>query len=242
MKLQKYKPFPEEYEGLSPSKARAETDKYFAMIRELYDEMSKKGEMYKERMNQLIRGKASAEKLAQVIQEEDYQKLCHADGDLNACIVIVQVALKEESIGIPSILKDVNSMDEAIILFQQIAFGLRRIAFSWEKEELLDFMNLIRARGISYICLAENICQRNIVNQIATACKLARLLSEQDMAIEGFKLLILLDNIFAYSDEKIIEFTHAFLDLGVKKMAYEELRKYHNPSKEILLLAEQLYE
>ena len=238
---QKYKPSPEKYEGLSPSEARAETDESFATIRVLYDEVSEKGEMYKERMNQLIREKASAERLAQVIQEEDYQRLCQADGDLNACSVIVQVALMEESIGLPSILTDINSMDEAITLFQQIAFGLRRIAFSWEKEELFDFLNLIRVRGISYICLAVNICQKNIVNQIATACKLARLLSEQDMAIEGFKLLVLLDNMFAYSDEKIIEFAHVFLDLGAIKMAYEELRKYHNPSTEILLLTEQLY-
>ncbi|HKM35320.1 MAG TPA: hypothetical protein VJY54_11335 [Lachnospiraceae bacterium] len=237
---EQYKPIPAKYEDFSASKAREETNQYFEKIHMQYTKMGPKGAEYRSKINQLIRSRADVNMLSELMLSEDYQQFCCSDGDLNTFVAIGQIALKEDSVGIPTIIQDVNSLEEAISLFQQISFGLRRVAFGWKRNETSDFFELIKQHNISYICLAESICQSTIVNQITTASMLAKLMFEQNMAMEALKMLIMLDSMFAYSEEKILEFTNAFLNIGSKKMAYEEILKYRNPNEEISLLIRQL--
>lgn len=239
MTEEQYKPIPAIYEGYSASKAREETNLYFEKINLMYKNLSIKGAKCINKLNQLLKSKAGAKKLSELMLSEDYMELCCYDGDLNTLVVIGQIALKEESVGLPTITRNVSSMEEAIYLFRQVTFGLRRIAFGWESD-IISFLQLIRSHNISYICLAECICQNTIVNQVATASRLAILMTEQNMAMDALKMLIMLDSMFEYSEEKVLIFTNAFLVIGARRMAYEEILTYRNPNEEILKFIRQL--
>lgn len=237
-----YKPIPSAYVYYSPSEAREETKLYFEKIAGIYENLRKKGAYYRNKINCLLAGKTDAKQLSELMLIDEYRELCYYDGELNTMVVIGQIALKEESVGLPTIIRNVSSMEEAIYLFQKVTFGIRRVAFGWEKEELSDFIQFLKNDKISYICLAECLRQGTIVNQVATASRLAILMTEQNLTMEALKMLILLDTMFQYSEEKILIFTNTFLEVGAKRLAYEELIKHQNPNDKITDLIQQLAE
>ncbi len=240
MKEQLFRPMPVAYERYTANEALTETEAYFEKIHELQDRMKEKGNAYKQRLDALIHKKASAVEIGALILEEDYQTLCVADGDLDVITTLVGIAIKEEQVGHTSILHAASSIGDAIEIFQRILFGIRRIALCWEEEANSEFLELVKEYDISYICLAEGIKHKTMVNQISTACSLAKCLAGVDRTLEALKLIILLDGVLDYSEEKIVEFTDAYLQMGAIKAAYEEILKYRNPNREILQLTEQL--
>lgn len=236
----RYEPNPIAYKDYQASEARAETDKNFVKMDKLYAQVSMYGPKYREVIETAMKEKVSAKILFDLVLEENYQKLCGAEGDLNCFIFISLIACKEESLGLSTLLNDINSLEEAISFYQQIIFGLRRIAFGFDEVEMEDYLYFIKERNISFVCLAEVIHYITGINQMDTACKLALLLKKCDMKSKAINMLCLLSTIFPYSEEKILAFTSAFLELGSVKMAYEELQRYQNPSSSISRMIQQL--
>lgn len=240
----RFVPIPKEYGEFNREQAIKATEKYFDGISELYETIAAVGADYKIKINDLLAKGASIGKLADVMLEKEVQSLCYNEYEFCSFVVLCQIAMKEEAMGLPHILRNMKSITEACELMQKIVFGIRRVEFGWEDEKLEDFLGLIQREQISYICIADMLCQRTVINPLYAVCRIAKLLYAKKMEKDAAMLLVLADESLPYSDKKIMKFAEVFLDMDMPKQAYIILDKYQEPNEEIVeiqrLLGEKL--
>lgn len=240
----RFAPIPEEYENFSREQVIKATEKYFDNISGIYEMIATVGASYKNKINGLLKNGAAVSELAEIMLEKDFEKLCYYEYECCSIVVLCQIAMKEDTIGLPHIFHNVQSITEACELMQKVIFGIRRVELGWEDEKLEDFLSLIQREQISYICIAEMLCQSTTIYPLYAADRIARLLYARGMKKEAAMILVLTEEAFPDSNKKNLLFAEAFLDMDMPKQAYLILNKYKKPNEEIVglqrLLGEKL--
>lgn len=238
----RYQPIPREYENYSDEEKLMKTEAYFEHIKGLYGEIKEYGNVYRDKINQLLQKKASMGQIAEVMLEKKFEEICYNHYDFCCNMVLCQIAIKEEAMGLPVVYHNINTMEEAVNFMQQIVFYLRRLELDWEEEEAEELVLMLKEGQISYLCIAELICQRTTVRKLHTTTRVATLLNHCGMLKEAVMILIMVEQLLPYSGEKIMTIANALLELGQLRQAYEILLKYENPNNEIKELQQLLKE
>lgn len=238
----RYQPIPKEYVNYTDEEKINKTEAYFERIKEIYGEIKEYGNAYRERINRLLQSKASMGQIAEVMLEKKFEEICYNHYDFCCNMVLCQIAIKEEAMGLPVVFHNVENMEEAVTFMQRIVFYLRRLEFDWEEEAAEELVLMLKEGQISYLCIAELICQRTTVRKFHTATRVANFLNHCGMLKEAIMILVLVEQLLPYSEEKIMSIANALLELGQLRQAYEILLKYENPNIEIKELQQLLKE
>lgn len=220
-------PNPKEYEKYTDRKKIIKTEELFERVERIKDNINQNKEVYRKRIDILLAKGTKAEEVAVILQEKMGYQLCNHESEFHAFKILCQIAEYEEKFKEPCVLQNFHNMEEAGNWLQQCVFELRRFEFGWE--DGTEFLTLLQERKLSYICLADILCKCEIIRKYETAGRLACYLCGNGWKREAILLLIWVEQMLSYSDEKIMSFTMTLLEMGERKLAYEMLMKYRNP-------------
>ncbi len=231
-------PIPKEYISYSEREKVERTEAIYQEIDDMYRRVDIIYDEYRKKIDHLLQSEVSATQLCEVFKEKDAQILCRALNEFYVLKVLCQIAEMEETFQEPCVLRNFHTMEEAVHWLQLCIFSLRNFEFDREYDEELSLQ--IKEKTLSYICLAEMICDNWIVQKIHTTEKIARYLYENGQKREALLFLMRLEKMLPYSTQKITAFTMTLLDMGECQLAYEVLLKYQNPNEDIRQLQIEL--
>ncbi len=231
-------PIPKEYMTYSEEEAIARTEEIYEEIAEMYKQVDIIRDDYREKIDCLLQNKVSAGQLGEVFQDKDVRTLCRALNEFQELRGLCRIAEEEEVFQEPSVLQNFATMDEAVQWLQVCFFVLRDFEFDREVSE--ELLLLVQEKKLSYICLAEFILDNRIVRKVHTAERITVYLYENGQCREALLFLMRLEQKLPYSEQKIMTFAMALLDMGEHRLAYEVLMKYQNPNDDICQLQTEL--
>lgn len=224
-------PVPKEYAFYTDNEKIEKTEAYYRKMDDIYGRVDTFEEAYKNRIEQLLQNEGKAADLTNVLKEKDAQLLCYCSYEFDIIRILCRIAEQEEIFKEPSVLRNVHTMEEAVSWRHKCVFLLRRFEFDWEETD--ELLMLVRERKISYICLAEMICENWIVQKVHVVDRIVRYLYENDQKREAMLLLMRLEKILPYSEKKVITFAMTLVDMGEFQLAHEVLLKFKNPNEDI---------
>ncbi len=231
-------PVPKEYASYSNQEKIEKTEAYYRKMDDIYSRMDTFEDEYRKRIEHLLQNNADAAAINSVLTEKDAQLLCHCSYQFVVLKSFCRIAESEEYFKEPCILQNFQTMAEAVWWRHNCVFLLRRFEFDWEEtDELLMFM---QNEKLSYICIAEIICENWIVRKIHTASNISYYLYKNGRKREAVLLLMRLEQMLPYSEKMIMTFSMTLLDMREFRLAYEVLLKYQNPNSDIKEMQEEL--
>lgn len=185
-----------------------------------------------------MKKEVSASQLCKFFEEKDTQILCRALNEFHVFRLLCRIAEEEDEFHEPCLMQNFQTMEEAVDWLQLCIFCVRD--FEFDRETGSELVTLIKDKKMSYIFLAELITNNWIVQKIHTAERVALYLYENSQGREALLFLMRLEQMLPYSEEKIMIFAIALLNMGECRLAYEVLMKYQNPNEEIRQMQEEL--
>lgn len=231
-------PMPKEYISYSEREVLDRTEAIYEEIDDMYKRVDIIYDEYRSKINHLLKSRTSIEQLSEIMKDEDVRTLCRALNEFHVLRKLIQIAELEEAFKEPCVLQNFGTMEEAVQWVQLCVFSLRDFEFDEEEDEGLIMQ--VKERKLSYICIAEIICDNWIVQKIKVSEKIVHYLHENGQKREAVLLIMRLEQTLPYSDKKIITFAMTLLDMGEYRLAYEVLLKYQNPTEDIRQLQTEL--
>lgn len=230
------------YQGKTKEQILQETDLYMEELLkgyECWEELLKK---YADRIDRKLAAHAKASELVQTVLEPDFQTCCRVEYLFSCFSVAAQIGKIEEENGLISNTNQCGSMEEVCVHMQEMVFGLRRIEFGWEEEEVLPFLEKALEWQLSYVFLGEIICQRTITDKIRTTERLAGFWEKYGRHKEVILLLFYVANRLENMEEAVLTFVNVLLESGDLYWGNELLQKIKDPSPEVRELQKMLLE
>lgn len=231
-------PMPEEYVMYSEGEKVEKAEEFYKEVEDMYKSVDAIHEKYKDKINHLLQNEVSSELLCDIMKEKNVQNLCGTLNEFHALKKLSRIARLESMFQEPSVLQNFDTIEEATCWLQRCLFFLRR--FEFDREEDGELLLLIKEKKLSYICLAEMILDKSIVQKIYTTERVARYLYENEQKREALLFVMRIEQMLPYSDRKIIAFAMVVLDMGECRLAYEVLLKYKKPTEDIQQLQREL--
>lgn len=224
-------PIPMEYTSYSNQEKIEKTECYYKELSKVYLTIEGIEEEYKKRLDVLLEKKLKAKELLNILHKEGVQMLCNYRYEFTLLNRLCQIAEMEEVFSEPCVLQNIHSIKAAADWYQKCIFLIRRFEFDWEEDcELAD---LVKQREVSYICLSELVCVKDIIQKVQTGCRITAYLYRNGCPREAVLFIMRLEQKLPYSDGKVMHFAMILLDMGERKLAYEVLMKHQNPNAEI---------
>ena len=217
-------PVPIEYGTYIDHEKLEKTEEYFEKIGKMRETIIQNKEKYQNIIDVLLAKGTNAEELGAILPEDgELLQFCFD----NEFKILGKIAEYEEKFNEPSVLQNFINMKEACDWLQQLIFEVRRFEFGWEEGN--EFLELLKERRLSYICLAEIICKCEIIRKYVASERLVLYLFKMGWKREAILLLIWVEQMLPYNDEMIMRFTMVLLDMGERKLAYQMIMKYRSP-------------
>lgn len=233
-------PVSKDYAARSEQENQIKMEEAFKELEKYYYQISINEKYYREQVDALLSSGAKAGEILEILESDDGQVFCSYLYEFRLLEILCQIAEIEERRQEPWVFQNFDSIKSARAWVQQRIFDLRKFEFDWGEEYYQNLLKLISESKMSYICLAMIICKCEIIRKLETASKVTEHLYRSGKKREALLMLMWLEQMLPYSEEKIITFTATMLELGESRFAYEMLLKYQNPDENIKSLQEKL--
>ena len=231
-------PVPKEYSTYTDIQKMEKTEIFYRQMEKIYQNVDEIKAEYFDRVEKLLKEEAGVSALKDILEEKEAWKLCDYSNVFYALRFLCRVAQLEEAFNEPNALQNIHSMNEVFSWVQESIFWVRR--FEYERVTESSFFLMIQQKKISYIWLAEIICEDWIVRKVSTCCRVARYLFNCGETREAILLLMFLEKKLPYSDRKIMSFSLALLEMGEYTLAHTVLMKHQNSDEETIELQREL--
>ena len=231
-------PSPGEYTNYSKQEMFEKTDDFYREIQEMYSTLESLETGCKKRLDAILEKQVEAKDLLILFEQKGIQLLCQNIFEFRVLERLCQIAEMEKALGEAGILHNIHCMDDVVAYYQKYVFLIRRFEFDWEEDD--ELLESVRQKKLSYIALAELICEKTIGQKVKVGCRIADYLNRNGCKREAILLIMRLEQKLPYSEKKVMHFAMTLLDMGEYRMAYEVLREHQNPSADIRKLQNEL--
>lgn len=231
-------PIPKEYIYYSVQEKIEKTEQYYDEVRALYLEIESLYEECQKSINSLLETQFGLDELAQVLEKKEVRKLCHYKYEVALLEKLYRIAQFEEAFGEPYFIRKIHNLEQVVDSYHRILFLIRRFEFCWEEDN--ELAELVKHNEVSYICLSELICEREIIQKVKTGCRITEYMYKNGLPRQAVLFLMRLEQKLPYSERKIMHFTMTLLDIGEQQLAYEVLMKHQNPDNDVKNLQSEL--
>lgn len=195
-------------------------------------------ETCKKRMDAILEKQIDVKNLLLLFDKKEIKLLCQNTQDYSILHKMCQIAEMEKLHDEVCILNNIRSMSDVLEFYQKCIFLIRRFELDWEEEG--DLSELVRQKKLSYIALAELLCENVIVQKEKAGYRIVDYLHRNGYKREAVLLIMRLEQKLPYSEKKIMYFSMALLDMGECRLAYEVLMKHQNPNADVKELQKTL--
>ena len=202
-------PFSEEYETYSDREKLEKSEELYRVKQEVYTIVESLEETCKKRMDTILERQVDASNLLLVFEKKEIQLLSQNVQDYKVLNRLCQIAEMEKVLGEVSILDNIHCMDDVMNYYQRCIFLIRRFELDWDED--CSLLDLIREKKLSYVALAELICERMIAQKVKAGCRIADYLHRNGYEREAVLFIMSLEQKLPYSVRKIMNFAHFWM-------------------------------
>lgn len=225
-------PMKKEYLSYSFDETLVATEQELQRLEADYREAEKRKSFFSNKIDYILLNE-DENKILELLDEQEFLELCKCDYDMYRMKCYIYIFAREKQIGINGNLPNAKDFMEAIGIYQEAIFFLKRFELGYvlpESEELLFF---IIGLHFSYIFFGELICSDHVYDKIVVCDKLFAELLKCRMKKEAVLLLFYTSDKLVNNEAVILCFTQLLLDAGEMELGLQMIQKLREPSEEI---------